>query len=84
MATFGHGMLAGEHGTHHAGPHGVVRQREIVILDELDDIYLIEDGLAPTDKIILEGVSQVRDGQDVEYEYRSGDEVFDHLKYKAE
>ena len=64
--------------------HGVVHQREIVIQSELDDIYLIKDGLQPNEKIVLEGIQQVRDGDKVEYEYRNPDEVLSHLKYHAE
>lgn len=74
----------GEHHAGHTGDDGVVRQREIIILNELDDIYLIEQGLTANDQIILEGISQVRDGEDVDFEYRPSDQVFDKLKYKAE
>jgi membrane fusion protein (multidrug efflux system) len=62
----------------------VVHQRDIVIESVLDDIYIIKSGLDVSDKIILEGVQQVRDGEKVEYEFLSSDEVLGHLKYKAE
>ena len=48
----------------------VVHQREIVIEHELEDIFVIEKGLDVNDKIILEGIRQVRDGEKVEYEFR--------------
>jgi len=64
--------------------HGVVHQREIVILKELDDIYLIKDGLKVDEKIILEGIRQVRDGGKVNYEFLAPDEALGHLKYHAE
>ncbi|HEY6878043.1 MAG TPA: efflux RND transporter periplasmic adaptor subunit, partial [Polyangiales bacterium] len=61
-----HEEHATEHGAQHheksGGHYGIVRQREITVLDELDDIYLIKNGLKITDKIIFEGVRQVRDG----------------------
>lgn len=64
---------------------GVVHQRDIVIdKNGLDDIFVIKDGLDVNDKIILEGVGQVRDGEKVDYEFRAPEEVLDHLKYKAE
>lgn len=66
------------------GEDQVVHQREIVIGDEKDDIFVIRDGLDVTDKIILEGIGQVRDGDVVEYEYRSPEEVMTNLKYHAE
>lgn len=64
--------------------HGVVHQREIVIRDEMDDIFVIEEGLAVGDKIVLEGVRQVRDGDEVEYEFLEPEAALDHLKYHAE
>lgn len=63
---------------------GVVQQREIVILNELDDIYLIKDGLSVNDQIVLEGIRQVRDGEQVEYEFLAPEEVLGHLKFHAE
>jgi len=76
----------GEHGggEHHNLAHGVVRQREVFILNELDDIYLIKDGLGVNDKIVLEGIRQVRDGDEVEYEFQSPEQSLQHLKYHAE
>ncbi|MEQ9410090.1 MAG: efflux RND transporter periplasmic adaptor subunit [Fuerstiella sp.] len=69
---------------HSEGPHGVVRQREIVIQNEQDDIFLISKGLDVHDKIILEGIRQVRDGDKVEYEFHSPEQVLSNLKYHAE
>ena len=79
------GKDSGEHdGGEHAGEHGVVRQREIVILNELDDIFLIKEGLGANDKIVLEGIRQVRDGEEVEYAFQSPEQALKHLKYHAE
>ena len=66
--------------------HGVVHQRDIVIQKEQEDIYVISEGLEVGDKIILEGIRQVRDGDKVEYEYLDPEEALDHdhLKYHAE
>lgn len=66
------------------GEDGVVRQREIEILTELDDIFVIKKGLKPGEKIVLEGIRQVRDGEKVEYEFRDPTEVLGQLKNKAE
>lgn len=75
---------AGKHESEHAEEHGIVHQREIVILKELDDIFLIKEGLDVNDKIILEGIRQVRDGEQVEYEYLAPEKALEHLKYHAE
>ncbi len=66
------------------GEDDVVHQREIVIQNEMDDIFVIEEGLEEGEKIVLEGIRQVRDGEKVEYEFRDPDEVLGHLKYQAE
>lgn len=66
------------------GEDDVVHQREIVIQKEMDDIYLIKSGVDANDKIILEGLRQVRDGDKVEYEYRAPEDVLQHLKFHAE
>jgi len=41
--------------------------------------------LKVTDRIVLEGVRQVKDGQELEEkpEYRSPEKVFEHMKYLA-
>ncbi len=62
----------------------VVRQREIIVEHELDDIYVIKEGIHVDDKIILEGVRQVQDGEKPECGYRSPEEVLSNLKNKAE
>jgi len=72
------------HSANHNMEHGVVQQREIEILSELDDIYLIKDGIGVNDRIVLEGIRQVRDGEEVEYEYQSPEEALNNLKYHAE
>lgn len=62
----------------------VAHQREIKIKNELEDVYLIQDGLAATDKIILDGVQQVSDGEKVTAEFRAPEQVMDNQKYAAE
>ena len=67
------------------GKDDVVHQREIVIQNELEDIYVIKDGILDVnDKIVLEGIRQVRDGDKVEYEFRQPEEVLANPKNKAE
>ncbi len=62
-----------------------VRQREIVVDHELEDIFVIEPGILDVkDKIVLEGIRQVREGDKVEFEFRKPEEVMEHSKYTAE
>ena len=53
----------------------VAHQREIVIQNELEDLFVIKDGVGVEDKIVLEGIRQVRDGDKVEYEDRQPEQV---------
>lgn len=62
----------------------VVHQREIIVQNELEDIYVIKGGLEVTDKIVLEGVRQVHDGEQVEFEFRGPELVFANQKHHAE
>lgn len=66
------------------GDDHVVHQRDIKVENELDDLYVIKDGLDVNDKIILEGVRQVHDGQKVEFEYLAPKVALSNLKYAAE
>ncbi len=48
----------------------VVHRREIVVQNEVDDIFVIKKGVGVGDRIVLQGIRQVRDGEKVEYEFR--------------
>ena len=68
------------------GEDNVAHQREISY-DEgegLDDLFIIKKGVGVEDKIVLEGIRQVRDGDKVEYEDRKPEQVVANLKYHAE
>jgi membrane fusion protein (multidrug efflux system) len=62
----------------------VVHQREIAVQNEMDDIFVINKGLDVNDRIIFEGVRQVRDGEKVEYAFLSPAEVMANQKNHAE
>ncbi|NBX24943.1 MAG: efflux RND transporter periplasmic adaptor subunit [Planctomycetes bacterium] len=67
------------------GEDGVVHQREIVIDHELEDVFVVRSGLTPEDRIVLEGVAQVRDGEKpAETEFRAPEEALKNLKFYAE
>ncbi len=50
--------------------------REVIIQNELDDLFVVKKGLGVDDKIIVEGIQQVHDGEKVEYEYRAQKRAF--------
>ena len=64
----------------------VVHQREIVIENQpgMDDIFIIKRGLGVEDRIVLEGMREVRDGEKVAYEFRQPEPVLASLKNRAE
>lgn len=63
---------------------GVAHQRAVTIAHEKDDIFVVETGLEHDEKIVIEGVRQIHDGQHVEFEYKKPEEVLAHLKHHAE
>jgi membrane fusion protein (multidrug efflux system) len=57
------------------GEDDVAHQTLITIKHELDDVFVIDSGLNVRDRIVLEGVRQVHDGEKAEYEFRSPEKV---------
>ncbi len=66
------------------GEDDVAHQSLITIKHELDDIFVINSGLDVKDKIVLEGVRQVEEGEKVEYEFRKPEEALKNQKFHAE
>jgi len=66
------------------GEDNVAHQRLITIKHELEDTFVIDKGLGVKDKIVLEGVREVRDGDKVEYDFRKPEEVLANQKHHAE
>lgn len=66
------------------GKDSMVRQREITIASELPDIFVVKDGLAEGDRIILEGIRKVKDGDKIGFQYEDPKKVFANLKIYVE
>jgi membrane fusion protein (multidrug efflux system) len=69
------------------GKDNKAHPREITIQHELDDIFVIKSGLYVNDRIVLEGIQYVHDGQKLEdCEFRKPEEALapENLKYPAE
>lgn len=62
----------------------VVHQRLITVEHEKEDIFLVGGGLSASDKIVLEGVREVRDGEEIEFTFQAPDEVLENQKFHAE
>lgn len=63
---------------------GTAHQRAIDVAHEMDDIFVVNSGLALNEKIVLEGVRQTREGEHVEASYRKPEEVLASMKKHAE
>jgi len=63
---------------------GVLHARRVFIEAEMPDIYIVKSGLAPTDRILLEGIRKVRDKDKIAFEYEEPEKIFAKLKLYAE
>jgi membrane fusion protein, multidrug efflux system len=57
-----------------------VKSRNVVIKNRLSNIYVIESGLEDGEKIVLEGVQNVKDDDKIEYKFVDPKAVFDSLQ----
>ncbi|HEY2910783.1 MAG TPA: efflux RND transporter periplasmic adaptor subunit [Gemmataceae bacterium] len=58
------------------GKDGMVHRREIVVLGETAGLFVVKKGLDASDRIVVDGVRQVRDGEKLAgYDYRKPEEV---------
>lgn len=63
---------------------GHVRSRHITIRAELPHVYVVGDGLASDDRILLEGLRKVKEGQKVDVKYVQPSDVMTELHLHAE
>lgn len=62
----------------------IVHQQEIAVASEMPDLYILKGGLSPDDKILLEGIRKVKDGDKIEYTYEDPKKVISRLKVYVE
>lgn len=61
-----------------------VKQREVLIGEEMPDLYVVKNGLAENEKILLEGIRKVRNDEHIKYEYIEPKTVMSELELYAE
>lgn len=61
-----------------------VRTREITLAAELPHIYAVKSGLSEGDKILLEGLRQVKENEKINYQMLDPKNVMSHLELYAE
>ena len=64
--------------------NGVVSSRNITIGGQMPDLYIVYSGLAENDKILLEGVQNVKDDAKITVAYIAPRDVVAQLRLKAE
>lgn len=62
----------------------IIRSREITIAAEMPHIFVVRTGLRKTDKILLEGLRQVKENEKIQYKFMQPDAVLSHLGLYAE
>lgn len=66
------------------GKDDVVKQVEIDIAAEMRDLYVIKKGLIGEEKILLEGIRKVKDGDKIAYTYETPEVVLSKLNVYVE
>ena len=64
--------------------NNVIRSREITIAAELPNIFVVKTGLDKSDKILLEGLRQVRENEKIKSKFVQPDVVLSNLTLYAE
>jgi membrane fusion protein (multidrug efflux system) len=66
------------------GKDGTASQRRIEVREGLEDLYIVDRGLAEDDVVVIEGLRQVRDGGHVDADLVPAGQAFANLKLPAE
>ena len=61
-----------------------VHQRQITVSAEMPDLFVISEGLDPKEKILLEGIRKVKDGEKIKYDFEAPRHVMANLKLYSE
>lgn len=64
--------------------NNIVRQREITISEELPHLFVVEDGINENERILLEGLRKVREGDQIDTDLLNAKDVLTQLYIPAE
>jgi len=64
--------------------NGVAHSQPITVRGELPDLYVIDTGLSLGDKILLDGIQSVKDGDKIKFTFEDPAKVMSSLRLKAE
>lgn len=60
--------------------HNIVKQREITVANEMPHVYVVSAGLTEKERILIDGLRKVRDGNEIAVDYQKPSEVFASLE----
>jgi len=66
------------------GKDDVVTQQRIRISEEIEDLFIVSDGVTENDRIVIEGLRQAKGGEKVEFEFLEPEKAYTNLKLRAE
>lgn len=66
------------------GKDDVLVQQRIRISEEIEDLFIVSDGVTANDKIVIEGLRQAKGGEKATYEFEEPEKAFKNLKLRAE
>lgn len=64
--------------------NNILHTRQITVGGEIPHLYIIIGGLEPGDKILLEGLRKVKDGDKIDYVFQDPNDVINHLELYSE
>jgi membrane fusion protein (multidrug efflux system) len=53
------------------GKDDVLTQQRVHISEEIEDLFIVSEGITENDKIVLEGLRQAKSGKKAEYEFEN-------------
>lgn len=64
--------------------NNVAHQREVIVQNEFDDQFVVKSGLSADDKVVVDGMRQIHEGDKVEYEMSHPEKAVALLERHAE
>ena len=64
--------------------NNLIKSRNITVINEMPDLYVVGSGLSENERILLEGVQKVKDDDEVKSRFVAPKVVISHLKLYAE
>jgi len=62
---------------------GYVHARPIKVSFEMQDVYVISEGLSQNDRFLIDGIEKVKDGEHISCRYESPSVAIQSVKLKA-